>query len=85
MAKFFLIIKKNIKKQTNKISEARGFINLKLKYPKIKKTIFIIEIKKFVKKSDLHFLKIIWCKWSFPALKSFFLLISLTKLIDKNS
>ena len=45
-------MKKNIKR----ISDASGFINLKLKYPKIKKIIFIIEIKKFIKISDLFFL-----------------------------
>ena len=52
---FILNIKKIINKTKNKISEVSGFINLKLKYPKIKKIIFIIEIKKFVKNSDLFF------------------------------
>ena len=43
------MINKNIKR----ISDASGFTNLKLTYPIIKKMIFLVEIKKFVKKTDL--------------------------------
>jgi predicted RNA-binding protein len=55
-----LKIKKIINKQINKINDDNGFINLKVKYPKIKKIIFVVEIKKFVKNNDLFFLYKTW-------------------------
>lgn len=60
LCNLLLKIKKIINKHINNINDDNGFINLKVKYPKIKKIIFVVEIKKFVKNNDLFFLYKTW-------------------------
>ena len=46
----------------NKINEVNEPANLKEKYPIVKKRMFEIDKRKFIKKTDLNFRKRIWCK-----------------------
>ena len=69
----------------NKINDKNGLNNSKLRKPTINKIRFNEVIRKFVKKIELVFLIKIWCKWSLPARKGFWLFFKRIALIERNS